>query len=220
VLACILTGKPDKNSFDAFPCLRSTVGSRRRARRPYLARPACAGATLHAEPAEPAAVRGELVPDAGRREKVMPDIRNIAVVVLAALTLILGLAAWHYRALAKRSQAEKGADGVNPREARRVDAERDRVARLNTFELTARVWHAQAQKDREWSAGYAEKVMLHLKLRIFPGSVRRFASATGRPCAQIRRKTPTEYAATRFWGCLQARGDIVLSLMFILHGRR
>ena len=33
----------------------------------------------------------------------MPDIRNIAIVVLAALTLTFGLAAWHYRALAKTS---------------------------------------------------------------------------------------------------------------------
>ncbi len=42
------------------------------------------------------------------------------------------------------------------------------MARLNTFELMARAWHAQAQKDREWSAGYAEKVMRHLELHIFP----------------------------------------------------
>jgi Arm DNA-binding domain len=34
-----------------------------------------------------------------------------------------------------RSEAEKRADGVDPREARREEGERDRVARLNTFEL-------------------------------------------------------------------------------------
>jgi integrase len=67
-----------------------------------------------------------------------------------------------------RAEAEKRADGVDPREARRVEEERDRVARLNTFELTARAWHAQAQKDRAWSASYAEKVMRHLELHIFP----------------------------------------------------
>lgn len=67
-----------------------------------------------------------------------------------------------------RAEAEKRADGVDPREARRVEEERGRVARLNTFELTARAWHAQAQKDREWSASYAEKVMRHLELHIFP----------------------------------------------------
>ncbi len=76
-----------------------------------------------------------------------------------------------------RAEAEKGADGVDPREARRVEEERDRVARLNTFERTARAWHAQARKDREWSAGYAEEVMCHLELHIFP----RIAFAAGRP---------------------------------------
>ncbi|GKS77351.1 integrase arm-type DNA-binding domain-containing protein [Acidovorax sp. SUPP950] len=67
-----------------------------------------------------------------------------------------------------RAEAEKRADGVDPREARRVDEERGRVARLNTFELTARAWHTQARKDREWSASYAEKVMRHLELHVFP----------------------------------------------------
>jgi integrase len=67
-----------------------------------------------------------------------------------------------------RDEAEKRAGGIDPRDARREQAERDRVARLNTFELMARAWHAQAQKDRQWSAGYAEKVMRHLELHIFP----------------------------------------------------
>lgn len=67
-----------------------------------------------------------------------------------------------------RAEAERRADGIDPREARRVAAERERVAHLNTFERMARVWHAQAQKDREWSAGYAEKVMRHLELHVFP----------------------------------------------------
>lgn len=67
-----------------------------------------------------------------------------------------------------RSEAEKRADGVDPREARREEGERDRVARLNTFELMARAWHAQAKKDRQWSDSYAEKVMRHLELHIFP----------------------------------------------------
>lgn len=49
-----------------------------------------------------------------------------------------------------------------------MEEERGRVARLNTFELTARARHAQAHKDREWSASYAEKVMRHLELHIFP----------------------------------------------------
>jgi hypothetical protein len=67
-----------------------------------------------------------------------------------------------------RAEAEKRSDGVDPREARRVGAERERVAHLNTFERIARVWHAQAQKDREWSASYAQKVMRHLELHVFP----------------------------------------------------
>lgn len=67
-----------------------------------------------------------------------------------------------------RAEAEKRAGGVDPREARREEEERGRVARLNTFELMARAWHAQASKDRQWSASYAEKVMRHLELHIFP----------------------------------------------------
>jgi integrase len=67
-----------------------------------------------------------------------------------------------------RGEAERRAEGIDPREARRVAEERERVSRLNTFELTARAWHAQAKKDREWSDGYAEKVMRHLELHIFP----------------------------------------------------
>lgn len=49
-----------------------------------------------------------------------------------------------------------------------MEEESGRVARLNTFELTARAWHAQAQKDRAWSPGYAAKVIRHLELHIFP----------------------------------------------------
>ena len=57
---------------------------------------------------------------------------------------------------------------MDPREARREDEERDRVSRLNTFELMARAWHAQAHKDRQWSTSYAEKVMRLLELHVFP----------------------------------------------------
>jgi len=67
-----------------------------------------------------------------------------------------------------RAEAEKRAGGIDPREARREEEERERVARLNTFELMARAWHAQSQKDRQWSASYAGKVMRHLELHIFP----------------------------------------------------
>jgi integrase len=67
-----------------------------------------------------------------------------------------------------RAEAERRAGGVDPREARRAEDERERVARLNTFELLARAWHGQAKKDRQWSVGYAEKVIRHLELHIFP----------------------------------------------------
>src|SRR4051812_2495215 len=62
-----------------------------------------------------------------------------------------------------RTEAENRANGIDPRAARREQEERERVARLNTFERTARAWHLQAQKDRHWSASYAEKVMRHLE---------------------------------------------------------
>lgn len=67
-----------------------------------------------------------------------------------------------------RAEAEKRAAGVDPRLARKEGQERERIARLNTFELMARTWHAQARKDRQWSAGYAEKVIRHLELHVFP----------------------------------------------------
>ncbi|MDR7297054.1 hypothetical protein J2X16_002401 [Pelomonas aquatica] len=80
----------------------------------------------------------------------------------------------HYPALSlaaarkkSRAEAEKLASGADPRLARREDRERERVSRLSTFELTARAWHAQAWKDRQWSAGYAKKVMRHLELHVF-----------------------------------------------------
>lgn len=53
-----------------------------------------------------------------------------------------------------RAEAEKRASGIDPQQARRKSEERDRIARLNTFELIARTWQARAQKDRPWSANY------------------------------------------------------------------
>ena len=53
-------------------------------------------------------------------------------------------------------------------QARRLDEERQRFARLNTFKLMARTWHGQAQKDHQWSAGYTVKVIRHLELHVFP----------------------------------------------------
>ena len=67
-----------------------------------------------------------------------------------------------------RGEAEKRAVGIDPRDARRAEEECKRLARLDTFELTARAWHAQASKDRQWSASYAGKVIRHLELHVFP----------------------------------------------------
>jgi len=64
-------------------------------------------------------------------------------------------------------ETEKLTVGVDPRDARLVERERARVARCNTFELMARIWHGQAQKDHLWSAG-ASKVIRHLELHVFP----------------------------------------------------
>jgi hypothetical protein len=63
---------------------------------------------------------------------------------------------------------EQRSNGVDPKQDRRATQERDRVQRLNTFELMARAWHAQAWKDRLWSADYADKVMRALEVHVFP----------------------------------------------------
>lgn len=67
-----------------------------------------------------------------------------------------------------RAEAENRASGIDPQRARRETEERDRIARLNTFELIARAWHARAQKDRQWSANYTGKVIRHLEVHVFP----------------------------------------------------
>ena len=67
-----------------------------------------------------------------------------------------------------REASESRAKGINPQEARRIEAEQLRITKLNTFERMARAWHAQSWKDRQWSAGYAGKVIRHLELHIFP----------------------------------------------------
>lgn len=67
-----------------------------------------------------------------------------------------------------RAEAQKLAEGVDPRAVRREARERQRVAHLSTFELTARAWVAQSSKDRQWSAGYTGKILRHLEIHIFP----------------------------------------------------
>lgn len=67
-----------------------------------------------------------------------------------------------------RAEAEKRADGIDPKKARRLEEERERVSRLNTFERMARAWHAQSKVDRVWSDSYANKLIRHLELHIFP----------------------------------------------------
>jgi integrase len=60
------------------------------------------------------------------------------------------------------------ADGLDPKEVRRREEEQARVAQLNTFERLARAWHAGMKQDREWSEGYADKVIRHLEIHVFP----------------------------------------------------
>src|SRR5206468_7966210 len=67
-----------------------------------------------------------------------------------------------------RIEAGKRAAGVDVRQARREDEEKKRVELLNSFELLARAWHKQAHNDRQWSAGYAQKVQRHLEIHVFP----------------------------------------------------
>ncbi|CAP44895.1 DUF4102 domain-containing protein [Bordetella petrii] len=67
-----------------------------------------------------------------------------------------------------RAEAEKRASGIDPKQARRQEEERERVSRLNTFERMARAWHAQSKVDRVWSDDYANKLIRHLELHIFP----------------------------------------------------
>lgn len=60
----------------------------------------------------------------------------------------LSLGSYPIRSLAAarkkaRREAENRASGIDPRETRREQEQRGRVARLNTFERMARAWHAQ-----------------------------------------------------------------------------
>jgi integrase len=67
-----------------------------------------------------------------------------------------------------RAVMEQRANGVDPKQHRRVSHERERVQRLNTFELMARAWHKQAKKDRHWSGSYADKVLRAFEVHVFP----------------------------------------------------
>lgn len=91
----------------------------------------------------------------------------------AGKTIKLGLGPYPAVTLAQaRAKAyeanSRRANGPDPKEARWDQAEQVRVAQLNTFERLARAWHASAKKDREWSEGYAEKVIRHLEIHVFP----------------------------------------------------
>ncbi|WP_295543317.1 integrase arm-type DNA-binding domain-containing protein [uncultured Pseudacidovorax sp.] len=60
------------------------------------------------------------------------------------------------------------ASGQDLKEVRRQREEQERVAALNTFALLAGAWVASAKKDRQWSSGYADKVIRHLEIHVFP----------------------------------------------------
>lgn len=85
----------------------------------------------------------------------------------------LGLGAYPAVSLAlARARAREAntlrSNGQDPRVVRQQQEERARVAQLNTFECLTRTWHASAKKDREWSSGYAEKVIRHLEIHVLP----------------------------------------------------
>ncbi len=67
-----------------------------------------------------------------------------------------------------REEMKRREDGIAPQKARREKREQEKVARLNTFELVAREWHKASEKDRQWSANYAEKIIRYLELHVFP----------------------------------------------------
>ncbi|QBH19178.1 DUF4102 domain-containing protein [Alcaligenes faecalis] len=71
------------------------------------------------------------------------------------------------RAKAYEANSQR-ANGSDPKETREQQEELARIARLHTFELLARAWHSSAKKDREWSEDYAQKVIRHLEIHIFP----------------------------------------------------
>ncbi|RDI29531.1 integrase [Pseudacidovorax intermedius] len=88
-------------------------------------------------------------------------------------TVKLGLGPYPAVTLAQaRSKAYEAsnlrAGGQDLKEVRRQREEQERVAALNTFELLARAWVASARKDRQWSSGYADKVIRHLEIHAFP----------------------------------------------------
>lgn len=73
------------------------------------------------------------------------------------------------QARAKACEANsQRANGQDPKEVRERQEEQARITQLNTFERVAREWHASAKKDRRWSEDYAEKVIRHLEIHVFP----------------------------------------------------
>jgi hypothetical protein len=72
---------------------------------------------------------------------------------------IVSLAAARRKA---RAEMERRADGIDPQKARREKRGQEQAARLNMFELVAREWHKASEKDRQWSVGYAEKIIRYL----------------------------------------------------------
>ena len=78
---------------------------------------------------------------------------------------VVSLAVAHQKA---RLLVEKRARGIDPKQDRWAIQERERVERLNTFQLVALAWHTQAKKDRAWSDDYADKVLRALGLHVFP----------------------------------------------------
>lgn len=84
-----------------------------------------------------------------------------------------------------REEMKRREDGIDPQKIRREKREQEKAARLNTFELVAREWHKASERDRQWSAGYAEKIIRYLELHVFPW-VGRFSVEEIKPTEVVR----------------------------------
>jgi len=84
--------------------------------------------------------------------------------------LYLSSPSHHHRAVQARFKTAncQRANGLDPKEVQEQQAERERLARLHTFELLARAWQASAKKDRQRSDDYGQKVIRHLEIHVFP----------------------------------------------------
>jgi hypothetical protein len=66
-----------------------------------------------------------------------------------------------------REEMERRTGGVDQRSSTRETGARAGGS-AQRVELVARAWHKASEKDRQWSAGYAEKIIRYLELHVLP----------------------------------------------------